>query len=105
MVRPDHPNRETLALTSHARSKAKAAAAEALGEIEIGGAYVDSLPKGPRVYGETIPTQAAGWRAARDQAPTGVCGANHAVDFPCFMITRKVSRRLAAGALRAEARQ
>src|SRR3954465_6891166 len=72
--------------------------AEALGEVDIGGAYVEFFAEeARRVYGETIPTQRADARLLAIKQPIGVCGAITPWNFPNSMITRKVSPALAAG--------
>src|SRR3954471_15181438 len=72
--------------------------AEALGEVDIGGAYVEFFAEeARRVYGETIPTQRPDARLLAIRQPIGVCGAITPWNFPCSMITRKVSPALAAG--------
>src|SRR6201988_1472322 len=71
---------------------------EALGEVDIGAAYVDFFAEEPRrVYGETIPTQRPDARLLAIKQPIGVCGAITPWNFPCSMITRKGSPALAAG--------
>src|ERR1700721_3285223 len=71
---------------------------EALGEIDIGGAYVEFFAEeARRVYGETIPTQRGDARLLAIKQPIGVCGAITPWNFPNSMITRKVSPALAAG--------
>jgi succinate-semialdehyde dehydrogenase / glutarate-semialdehyde dehydrogenase len=71
---------------------------EALGEVDIGGAYVEFFAEeARRVYGETIPTQRPDARLLAIKQPIGVCGAITPWNFPCSMITRKVSPALAAG--------
>ncbi|MDA9476887.1 succinate-semialdehyde dehydrogenase [Bradyrhizobium sp. CCBAU 65884] len=71
---------------------------EALGEVDIGSAYVEFFAEeARRVYGETIPTQRADARLLAIKQPIGVCGAITPWNFPCSMITRKVSPALAAG--------
>src|SRR6201992_719156 len=71
---------------------------EALGEIDIGGAYVEFFAEeARRVYGETIPTQKADACLLAIKQPIGVCGAITPWNFPNSMITRKVSPALAAG--------
>jgi len=67
MVRPDHrqPRRPRLDPDLGAGQPL----AEALGEVDIGGAYVEFFAEeARRVYGETIPTPACGCAVARDQA-------------------------------------
>src|SRR4030088_587297 len=72
--------------------------AEALGEVDLGGAYVEFFAEeARRVYGETIPTQRPDARLLAIRQPIGVCGAIPPWNFPCSMITRKVSPALAAG--------
>src|SRR3954464_7821806 len=72
--------------------------AEALGEVDIGGAYVEFFAEeARRVYGETIPTQRPDARLLAIRQPIGVCGAITPWNFPNSMITRKVSPALAAG--------
>src|ERR1700729_3963027 len=89
-------NREDLALIL--TSEQGKPLTEALGEIDIGGAYVEFFAEeARRVYGETIPTQRADARLLAIRQPIGVCGAITPWNFPCSMITRKVSPALAAG--------
>jgi succinate-semialdehyde dehydrogenase / glutarate-semialdehyde dehydrogenase len=72
--------------------------AEARGEVDIGAAYVEFYAEeARRVYGETIPTQRPDARLLAIRQPIGVCGAITPWNFPCAMITRKVSPALAAG--------
>ena len=72
--------------------------AEARGEVDIGAAYVEFYAEeARRVYGETIPSQRADARLLAIRQPIGVCGAITPWNFPCSMITRKVSPALAAG--------
>src|SRR4051812_15471677 len=89
-------NREDLALIL--TSEQGKPLTEALGEIDIGGAYVEFFAEeARRVYGETIPTQRADARLLAIKQPIGVCGAVTPWNFPSSMITRKVSPALAAG--------
>src|SRR6186713_1177609 len=89
-------NREDLALIL--TSEQGKPLAEALGEIDIGGAYVEFFAEeARRVYGETIPTQRSDARLLAIKQPIGVCGAITPWNFPCSMITRKVAPALAAG--------
>src|SRR5207302_531605 len=89
-------NREDLALIL--TSEQGKPLAEALGEVDIGGAYVEFFAEeARRVYGETIPSQRADARLLAIKQPIGVCGAITPWNFPCAMITRKVSPALAAG--------
>ena len=72
--------------------------AEALGEVDIGGAYVEFYAEeARRIYGETIPTQRPDARLIAIRQPIGVCAAITPWNFPSSMITRKVSPALAAG--------
>ncbi|MCP9627779.1 NAD-dependent succinate-semialdehyde dehydrogenase [Rhodopseudomonas palustris] len=71
---------------------------EALGEVDIGAAYIEFFAEeARRVYGETIPTQRADARLIALKQPIGVCAAITPWNFPNSMITRKVSPALAAG--------
>lgn len=71
---------------------------EALGEVDISGAYIEFFAEeARRVYGETIPSQRADARLLAIKQPIGVCGAITPWNFPSSMITRKVSPALAAG--------
>jgi succinate-semialdehyde dehydrogenase/glutarate-semialdehyde dehydrogenase len=89
-------NREDLALIL--TSEQGKPLTEALGEIDIGAAYVEFFAEeARRVYGETIPTQKADARLLAIKQPIGVCGAITPWNFPNSMITRKVSPALAAG--------
>src|SRR5258707_1187792 len=89
-------NREDLALIL--TSEQGKPLAEALGEVDIGGAYVEFFAEeARRVYGETIPTQRPDARLLVIRQPIGVCGAITPWNFPCSMITRKVSPALPAG--------
>ena len=89
-------NREDIALIL--TSEQGKPLAEALGEVDIGGAYVEFFAEeARRVYGETIPTQRADARLLAIKQPIGVCGAITPWNFPASMITRKVSPALAAG--------
>jgi succinate-semialdehyde dehydrogenase / glutarate-semialdehyde dehydrogenase len=89
-------NREDLALIL--TSEQGKPLAEALGEVDIGGAYVEFFAEeARRIYGETIPTQRADARLIAIKQPIGVCGAITPWNFPNSMITRKVSPALAAG--------
>jgi succinate-semialdehyde dehydrogenase / glutarate-semialdehyde dehydrogenase len=71
---------------------------EAKGEIAIGAAYVEWFAEeAKRVYGDVIPTVGNDRRLVVTKEPVGVCGAITPWNFPCSMITRKVSPALAAG--------
>jgi succinate-semialdehyde dehydrogenase/glutarate-semialdehyde dehydrogenase len=72
--------------------------AEAKGEVTIGAAYVEWFAEeARRVYGDVIPTIGSDRRLVVTKEPVGVCGAITPWNFPCSMITRKVSPALAAG--------
>jgi succinate-semialdehyde dehydrogenase/glutarate-semialdehyde dehydrogenase len=89
-------NREDLALIL--TSEQGKPLSEALGEVDIGAAYIEFFAEeARRVYGETIPTQRADARLLAIKQPIGVCGAITPWNFPNSMITRKVSPALAAG--------
>src|SRR4051812_33596007 len=89
-------NREDLALIL--TSEQGKPLSEALGEIDIGAAYIEFFAEeARRVYGETIPTQKPDARLLVLKQPIGVCGAITPWNFPNSMITRKVSPALAAG--------
>ena len=89
-------NREDLALIL--TSEQGKPLAEARGEVDISGAYVEFFAEeARRVYGETIPTQRPDARLLAIKQPIGVCGAITPWNFPSSMITRKVSPALAAG--------
>ena len=71
---------------------------ESKGEVTIGAAYVEWFAEeARRVYGDVIPTNAADRRLVVIKQPVGVCAAITPWNFPCSMITRKVSPALAAG--------
>ena len=98
-------NREDLALIL--TSEQGKPLAEALGEVDIGGAYVEFFAEeARRVYGETIPTQRAGRAAVGDQAADRRLRRDHAVEFSVLDDHPKslagAGRRLHRGA---EARQ
>ncbi|GLH77781.1 NAD-dependent succinate-semialdehyde dehydrogenase [Bradyrhizobium sp. SSBR45G] len=89
-------NREDLALIL--TSEQGKPLTEALGEVDIGAAYIEFFAEeARRVYGETIPTQKPDARLLALKQPIGVCGAITPWNFPNSMITRKVSPALAAG--------
>ena len=98
-------NREDLALIL--TSEQGKPLAEALGEVDIGGAYVEFFAEeARRVYGETIPTQRPDARLLAINQPIGVCGAITPWNFPVLDDHPKgvagAGRRLHRGA---EARQ
>jgi len=89
-------NREDLALIL--TSEQGKPLSEALGEVDIGGAYVEFFAEeARRIYGETIPSPRPDARLLAIKQPIGVCGAITPWNFPNSMITRKVSPALAAG--------
>ncbi len=89
-------NREDLALIL--TSEQGKPLSEARGEIDIGAAYVEFFAEeARRVYGETIPSPRGDARLLAIRQPIGVAGAITPWNFPCSMITRKVSPALAAG--------
>src|SRR6201984_3106818 len=72
--------------------------AEALGEVDIGGAYVEFFAEEARRGDRgTNSSQRADARLLAIKQPIGVCGAITPWNFPNSMITRKVSPALAAG--------
>ncbi|WP_047153876.1 NAD-dependent succinate-semialdehyde dehydrogenase [Aneurinibacillus tyrosinisolvens] len=74
------------------------ALADMRGEVQIAIDYVQwYAEEGRRVYGETIPTNAANKRVSVIKQPIGVVGAITPWNFPVSMITRKISPALAAG--------
>ena len=71
---------------------------EAKGEVTIGAAYVEWFAEeAKRIYGDVIPTIANDRRLVVVKEAVGVCAAITPWNFPCSMITRKVSPALAAG--------
>ena len=71
---------------------------EAKGEILYGAAFVEWFAEeAKRVYGETIPANAASRRMVVLKQPIGVCAAITPWNFPMAMITRKAGPALAAG--------
>ena len=74
-------NREDLALIL--TSEQGKPLAEALGEVDIGGAYVEFFAEeARRVYGETIPTQRADARLLAIKPADRRLRRDHAVEFP-----------------------
>jgi len=72
--------------------------AEARGEVTIGAAYIEWFAEeARRIYGDVIPTTGNDRRIVVVKEPVGVCAAITPWNFPCSMITRKVSPALAAG--------
>ncbi len=71
---------------------------EAKGEILYGAGFVEFFAEeAKRVYGETIPSPRADTRIVVLKQPIGVVAAITPWNFPCAMITRKVTPALAAG--------
>jgi len=72
--------------------------AEAKGEVAYAAGYVEWFAEeAKRVYGDTIPTNAADRRIVVIKEPVGVCAAITPWNFPAAMIARKVAPALAAG--------
>jgi succinate-semialdehyde dehydrogenase/glutarate-semialdehyde dehydrogenase len=72
--------------------------AESRGEIAYGASFVEwYAEEGRRVYGDTLPSNAADKRLFVFKEPVGVCAAITPWNFPNAMITRKVAPALAAG--------
>ena len=72
--------------------------AEAKGEIAYGSSFIDWFAEeGKRVYGDIIPTYAAGKRVLVYKQPIGVCASITPWNFPNAMIARKLAPALAAG--------
>ena len=71
---------------------------ESRGEIAYGASFIEWFAEeGKRVYGDTIPAQAADRRIVVIKQPIGVCAAVTPWNFPNAMITRKAGPALAAG--------
>jgi len=72
--------------------------AESRGEIAYGASFIEWFAEeGKRIYGDTIPAQAADRRIVVLKQPVGVCAAVTPWNFPNAMITRKAGPALAAG--------
>jgi succinate-semialdehyde dehydrogenase/glutarate-semialdehyde dehydrogenase len=72
--------------------------AEARGEVAYGASFVEWFAEeAKRIYGDIIPTHAAGKRILVLKQPIGVVAAITPWNFPVAMITRKVAPALAAG--------
>jgi len=72
--------------------------AEARGEVQYGADFISWFAEeGRRVYGDTIPLNAANMRGMVMKQPVGVCAAITPWNFPNAMITRKAGAALAAG--------
>jgi len=71
---------------------------ESRGEIAYAASFIEWFAEeGKRVYGDIIPTYAAGRRILVLKEPVGVVAAITPWNFPAAMITRKVGPALAAG--------
>jgi succinate-semialdehyde dehydrogenase/glutarate-semialdehyde dehydrogenase len=71
---------------------------ESRGEIAYGASFIEWFAEeGKRLYGDIIPTNAAGRRILVTKEPVGVVGAVTPWNFPNAMITRKAGPALAAG--------
>jgi succinate-semialdehyde dehydrogenase/glutarate-semialdehyde dehydrogenase len=71
---------------------------ESRGEIAYGASFIEWFAEeAKRVYGDTIPAQAADRRIVVIKQPVGVCAAVTPWNFPNAMITRKAGPALAAG--------
>ena len=72
--------------------------AETRGEVAYGASFIEWFAEeAKRVYGDVIPTHAAGKRIVTLKQPIGVVAAITPWNFPNAMITRKVAPALAAG--------
>src|SRR6266699_2971359 len=72
--------------------------AESRGEVAYGASFIEWFAEeGKRVYGDVIPTFAAGKRVLVFKEPIGVVAAVTPWNFPNAMITRKAAPALAAG--------
>jgi succinate-semialdehyde dehydrogenase/glutarate-semialdehyde dehydrogenase len=72
--------------------------AESRGEVLYGASFVEWFAEeGKRIYGDVIPTHAAGKRILVIKQPVGVVAAITPWNFPIAMITRKAGPALAAG--------
>src|SRR4029077_9534373 len=71
---------------------------ETRGEVAYGASFIEWFAEeGKRIYGDVIPTHAAGKRVLVFKEPVGVVGAITPWNFPNAMITRKCAPALAAG--------
>ena len=72
--------------------------AETRGEVAYGASFIEWFAEeAKRVYGDVIPTHAAGKRILTFKQPIGVVSAITPWNFPNAMITRKVAPAIAAG--------
>ena len=89
-------NREDLAMLMTAEQGKPLA--ESRGEIAYAASFIEWFAEeGKRVYGEVIPSPAAGQRLVTTRMPVGVCAAITPWNFPSAMIARKAGPALAAG--------
>src|SRR5580700_9818672 len=71
---------------------------EARGEVRYAASFIDwYAEEGKRIYGETLPSQAAGKRLIVNRQPVGPVYAITPWNFPAAMVTRKAAPALAAG--------
>ena len=72
--------------------------AETRGEVAYGASFIEWFAEeAKRIYGDVIPTHAAGKRILVLKQPIGVAAAITPWNFPIAMITRKVAPAIAAG--------
>jgi len=72
--------------------------AEARGEVRYAASFIEwYAEEAKRVYGETLPSQAAGKRLIVNRQPVGPVYAITPWNFPAAMVTRKAAPALAAG--------
>lgn len=72
--------------------------AEARGEVAYALSFVEWFAEeAKRVYGDVLPPTRTDQRLMAIRQPIGVCAAITAWNFPCALVTRKVSPALAAG--------
>ena len=72
--------------------------AEARGEVHYALSFVEWFAEeAKRIYGDVLPHTRSDQRLMAIRQPIGVCAAITAWNFPCALVTRKVSPALAAG--------
>jgi len=72
--------------------------AEARGEVHYALSFVEWFAEeAKRIYGDVLPNTRSDQRLMAIRQPIGVCAAITAWNFPCALVTRKVSPALAAG--------
>jgi succinate-semialdehyde dehydrogenase/glutarate-semialdehyde dehydrogenase len=72
--------------------------AEARGEVHYALSFVEWFSEeAKRIYGDVLPNTRSDQRLLAIRQPIGVCAAITAWNFPCALVTRKVSPALAAG--------